>query len=163
MSTCRVIITGQHPPQHDRPFDDGIKRRFCRALLHIGDTTSSILPHPKPRLCRRRFQACPDQLEAAGHAGAKKLFDVVAPPLHQITGTTLLDNGRFRCANGILGRRPSFACKTLVHVHCSLCTSLPTVCPQTTSLLWSDPRAAHLLPHGRCRHVQATTIASAAC
>lgn len=45
---------------------------------------------------RRRFQACPDQLEAAGHAGAMKLFDVVAPPLHQITGTTLLDNGRFR-------------------------------------------------------------------
>lgn len=59
----------------------------------MGTLTSALAP-----VRRRRFQACPDQLEAAGHKGAKNLFDVVAPPLHQITGTTLLDNGRFRCA-----------------------------------------------------------------
>jgi hypothetical protein len=45
---------------------------------------------------RRRFQACPQQLEAAGHKGAKELFDVEAPPEHEITSTRLMDNGEFR-------------------------------------------------------------------
>ena len=45
---------------------------------------------------RRRFQACPQQLEAAGHKGAKKLFDVEAPPEHEITSTRLMDNGEYR-------------------------------------------------------------------
>lgn len=49
---------------------------------------------------RRRFKACPEKLEAAGHAGAQELFDVVAPKIYELTGTTLLDNGRYRCASG---------------------------------------------------------------
>lgn len=73
----------------------GLKSCFC------GNPRFNLLDNRKQPfkamcICRRRFQACPGQLEAAGHAGAKKLFDVVAPPLHEITDTTLLDNGRFR-------------------------------------------------------------------
>lgn len=48
-------------------------------------------------MCRRRFQACPDVLAAAGHKGAKELFDVEAPPEHEITSTRLMDNGEYRC------------------------------------------------------------------
>lgn len=35
----------------------------------------------------------------------QEAVDVVAPPLHEITGTTLLDNGRFRCRlSGLQGQ-----------------------------------------------------------
>ena len=46
--------------------------------------------------CRKHFQGCPAELEKKGHKGAAKLFDVVAPPLGEITKVTLKSNGFFR-------------------------------------------------------------------
>ena len=52
---------------------------------------------------RRRFKVCPGKLEAAGRGGAQELFDVVAPRIYELTGTTLLDNGRYRWDSGLSG------------------------------------------------------------
>lgn len=52
---------------------------------------------------RRRFKACPGKLEAAGRGGAQELFDVVAPRIYELTGTTLLDNGRYRWVSALSG------------------------------------------------------------
>jgi hypothetical protein len=59
--------------------------------------------------CRKHFQGCPAKLEKSGHKGAAELFDVVAPPLGEITKVTLKSNGYFRQA-----ARP---CKSGSQVH----------------------------------------------
>jgi len=68
-------------------------------MLWPGNTQPAFNISMRFCLRRRRFQACPAELQAAGHAKAKKLFNVVAPPLHEITATTLMMNGKYRCGD----------------------------------------------------------------
>ncbi len=60
------------------------------------DRMASRAPFFACCLDRRRFQSCPGELAAAGHKDAKEMFDVVAPPMHEITSTRLMDNGEYR-------------------------------------------------------------------